>query len=184
MKKVTKILLVILGVFMIIGGISCMFNPIATSLAIGYIVGLSIVFDAVGDFIAWGEAKKLGEADGWMLAGAILSSVFGFFILNSAMLQFSLDVFIAYYAAIWLIVRGIFVIVRAHKIRKFHKNWDTKKLGTHWYIPLCIGILSALFGVLCLFKPLVMASVIGVFIGLGIVVSGANMITVATTPND
>ena len=184
MSKTAKVLSVIFGILMIIAGISCLFRPISTSLALGYIVGLSMVIDAVGRFIYWWQEKKKGQADGYLLAGAILSIVLGFFILNSAALQLGVDVFIVYYTACWLILHGIFSIARARKIHHLHKDWDTKMLGTHWYIPLCAGLLACVFGILCLFKPLVMASVIGVFIGLGIVSAGANMITVATTPEE
>ena len=182
MKKFTKVLSVILGIFMIIGGVSCLFQPISTSLVLGYVVGLSMVFDAIGRFVGWWQEKKNGMADGWMLTGAILSAVFGFFILNSAILQLSIDAFIVYYIAFWLVLHGIMVMVRAGKIRKLHKNWNTKKLGTHWYLPLCLGILLCLFGVLCLMKPLIVASVLGVFIGLGIISAGANIITQAASP--
>ena len=182
MNKVAKFLSVIFGVLMIIAGVSCLFTPVSTSLMLGYVVGLSMVFDAIGRFINWWQEKKNGLADGWMLAGAILSAVFGFFILNSAALQLSVDLFIVYYTACWLLFHGIFAIARAWKIRRLHKNWNTKMLGAHWYIPLCIGIFACVFGILCLFKPVIMASVIGVFIGLGIISAGANMITLATTP--
>ena len=161
-----------------------MFTPVNTSLMLGYIVGLTMVFDAAGRFINWWQEKKEGVADGWMLAGAILSAVFGFFILNSTALQLGIDVFIVYYAAVWLIFLGIFVIVRSFKLHRFHKNLNTKIIGKYWFLSLCMGILLCVFGVLCMFKPLVMASTIGVFIGLGIVSAGADMITFATMPKE
>ena len=172
---------IILGVFMIIGGISCLITPIYTSFMIGYIIGLSMVFDAVGRFINWWQEKKEGIADGWMLAGAILSAVFGFFILNNTALQLGMDVFFVYYIAVWLLVLGIFAVIRSFRIHSIHKKLETKILGKYWYISLCFGILLCVFGILCMFKPLVMASIIGVFIGLGIVSAGANLITFATT---
>ena len=184
MKAVVKILAVIFGILMIITGLYCIFNPDMATLSLGYAVGLSMVFDAIGNFAEWWQARKYNAADGWMLVGAILSAVFGFFVLNSAALQLSLDAFIVYYVAIWLVARGIISIVRAWKICRLHKNWNTKMLGTHWYLPLIIGILTAVFGILCLFKPLVMASVIGVFIGFGVLTAGANMITLAVTPEN
>ena len=49
-------------------------------------------------------------------------------------------------------------------------------------LSVIFGILLCVFGVLCIIKPLVMASTIGLFIGLGIISAGANMITIATTP--
>ena len=182
MSKVAKVFLVIFGILMIIAGISCMFAPVSTSLVLGYVVGLTMLIDAVGRFINWWQAKKTGLADGWMLTGAILSAVFGFFILNSSVLQLGIDVFIVYYIACWLLLRGILAIIQAFKMRRLHKSRSTVLIGAQWYIPLCIGILACVFGVLCLFKPVVMASVIGVFIGLGIICTGADMITLATTP--
>ena len=182
MSKFSKFLTLILGIFIVICGFYCLFTPDDTYLMLGYVVGISMVLDAIGGFIIWGAAKKAGIADGWMLIGAILSAVFGFFILNDEALQLSIDAFIAYYIAIWLVVRGIFVITRAWSIRRVHKNWNTMILGTRWYLPLCIGILMCLFGVLCCYKPLVMASTIGIFIGLGVISIGANLIAIATTP--
>ena len=182
MKKAAKVLAVIFGVLMIAAGISCLFQPAYTSLILGYALGLSMVFDAVGGFIYWHNEKKEGNADGWMLTSAILSAVFGFFILNNIILKGIVDLFIIYYFAVWLLCHGILDIVLAFRIRRFHKNFETKKVGTRWYIRLCLGILICAFGVICLVKPLIMASIIGVFIGLGIISAGANMITLATTP--
>ena len=183
MKLFGKVLCVIFGIFIIVAGLICLFNPTATYLGmVGYMVGLSMLFDAIGKFIAWHEEKQEGTADGWMLTGAILSLVLAFFVLNDIVLQLGIDAFIAYYVAVWLFFHGIFVICRAWKIRRLHKNWGTKKIGTHWYLPLCIGILMCAFGILCMFKPLIVTTTLGVFLGLGVIVSGANLITIATTP--
>ena len=180
MSKFGKVLMVIMGILMILSGIVCLFNPGYTYLMVGYVVGFAMVFDAVGRIAAWWELRNTPEASGWLLAGGILSMVLGFFLLNSAALQLGVDAFIVYYVAIWLVILGIMVICRAWKLRKFHKEWDTKMLGSHWYLPLILGILMIAFGVFCLFKPLVMASTLGIFIGLGVVSTGANMITMAT----
>ena len=182
MKTFAKVLSVIAGILMIIGGLYCLFNPGATYLSIGYVVGFSMIMDAVGAFAVWHQARKVGFADGWMLTSAILSAVLGFFVLNSAVLQLGIDAFIVYYIAAWLVIHGIVVIVGAWRIRRMHKDWNTKMLGTHWYAPLLIGILLCVFGVLSFLKPVLLASTIGVFIGLGIISAGANMITLATLP--
>ena len=184
MKTLGKILYVILGILIIICGFYCLFTPTQTYATIGWAVGFSMVIDAVGRFCAWYEAKKKGLADGWMLAGAILSAVFGVLILSNEILQVAVDLYIAYFIAIWLIVAGIMLIVRANKIRKFHKNWDTKMLGTHWYLPLIIGILMIILGIICCFNPGIIAGTIGIIIGLGIIMMGADMITIATSPED
>ena len=182
MKKAAKVFTVIFGILMIATGISCLFKPVYTSLLLGYALGLSMVFDAVGGFINWHGAKKEGSADGWMLVSAILSAVFGGIVLSNIIVQTGVTLFIIYSFAVWLLCRGILDIVIAFRIRRFHKNLDTKKIGAHWYIRLCLGILICGFGILCLINPSIMASIIGIFIGLGIISAGANMITLATTP--
>lgn len=46
-----KALSVMFGVMMIIGGAVCMFTPGITFLTLGYVVGLSIIFDGVSRII-------------------------------------------------------------------------------------------------------------------------------------
>ena len=180
MKAFAKVLYVILGILMMIAGFYCLFTPSDTYMAVfGYAVGLSMVIDSVGLFIYWFENRKTGYADGWTLTAAVLSAVLGFFVLNNTALQLAIDAFIAYYIAVWLVLRGILVIVHAWKIRKLHKNWDTKMLGRRWYLPLCIGILMCCFGILCCFMPSVMTTSLGIFIGLGIIATGADIISLA-----
>lgn len=177
MRMVAKILGIVLGVITIILGLYCLFTPGMAYLSLGYCVGFAMVMDSITEICFWWVAKSEGKADGWMLAGAILSLVFGFFVLNSALLRLSIDIFIAYYVAIWLIIRGGIVIARAFQLRKYHHDYNTIKVGKQWYLPLVVGILMILFGLLCCFNPAIMASAIGIFIGLGIVSSGASLVT-------
>ena len=182
MKTFAKVLSIVLGILMIGCGVYCMFTPQDTYMSLGLVVGFSMIMYAVADFVIWGQEKRLGIVDGWTLAAGILSAVLGFFIINSSALQLGIDAFYAYYIAAWLVVLGIMVIVRAAKMRRFHKNWNTKMIGTRWVVPLIIGILMIAFGVLCLFKPVITVTMVGIFMGLGVVVSGIALITAATMP--
>ena len=184
MSKIAKIFVGLFGCFMVVGGVYCLFSPTQTYLVMGFVVGISMICDAAGRMTAWWQFRRTADSDIWMLIGAIISAVLGFFLVNSAYLQLGVDAFIVYYVAFWLVALGFTAIIRAHKIHRFHKEWDTKTLGTHWYLPLILGILMIAFGVLCMFKPLVMASTIGIFMGLGIVSSGVNLITLAFTSED
>ena len=179
MKTVTKILLIILGILMVVTGIMCLFSPQDTYLMLGYVVGISMIFDAIGGFFEYGEVKGKVQGSGWILAAAIISLVFGFFVINSTALQLSLDVFIAYYVAAWLVLRGIIFIVHTCKRRKIHNDWNTQIIGTHFWLPLILGILIIVFGILCVFKPMITVTVIGVFMGIGIILSGGSMIALA-----
>ena len=184
MKTLGKILCVLFGIFMIVGGIYCLFTPGLTYMAVGYVVGLCMVLDAIGLFVGWWQERKDGIADPLMLVSAILDAVFGILVLGSDALQLGVDVFIIYYIAVWLVIRGIVYIVRAAKIRRLHRNQTIQAAGTSWYLSLCLGILSILFGVLCMIKPLILASTLGIFIGLAIITTGASIITIATLPTN
>ena len=128
MRMVAKILGIVLGVITIILGLYCLFTPGMAYLSLGYCVGFAMVMDSITEICFWWVAKSEGKADGWILAGAILSLVFGFFVLNSALLRLSIDIFIAYYVAIWLIIRGGIVIARAFQLRKYHHDYNTIKV--------------------------------------------------------
>ena len=183
MKTFAKIMGVILGILMIISGVYCLFTPAITYLMVGYIVGLCMVFDSVARFIGWIEIKKEGHGDALLLTAAILDAVFGFFILNDAALQVGLDAFFVYYFAIWLFISGIIIIVKSFKVHSMYKKKEETIIGANWYVLLITGLLVLLFGILCMIRPIVMASFIGIFIGLGVIFAGANLITEVTAPD-
>ena len=180
--KILKIVGVIAGVGMIISGIYCLFAPELTYLGIGYVVGVTMLLDAVGRIYAWWQYKKDGEADGWMLAGAVLSAVFGLILIGNGAAQLSVDVFIAYMAAFWILTHAVIAIIRSFRARKLHKELNTRLIGKSWWITLIIGVLMCIFAILSLMNPTVIMAAIGTFIGFGIIVAGADIITIATTP--
>ncbi len=180
--KFMKVLSVILGILMIASGIYCILNPDITGLAIGYIVGVSMIVDAVGRIHAWFQLKKNGQADGWLLAGGILSAVFGVILIADVATQLYMDMFIAYMAACWIMVQAIITIIRAFRVRKFHKVLDTRYLGKHWWVGLIMGILLVAASLMCFIHPGIVITSMGILIGLGVIVAGANLITLATTP--
>lgn len=179
--KFVKVLSIILGVLMIIGGLYCLFNPGITYLSIGYVIGVAMLLDAVGRMYAWFQLKKEGEADGWMLAGAILSAVFGIVLISNSAAQLSVDVFVAYVAAIWILLHAVITLIRAFRARRFHKALNTRILGKRWWLGMILGVLMCVFAILSLMNPGVIMAAIGTFIGLGIIVAGANMISIAAS---
>ena len=183
MKKVGRVLTVIFGILMVIGGFYCLFTPAITYLSVGYAVGLIMVVDAVAGFINWNNLKQEGMGDGWMLFGAILSLVFGIFVLGSDVLQLGVDVFLVYYIATWLVVYGVVVIIRALRMKRLHRKYNTAVIGTRSGVSVLLGILMIVFGVLSFMNPLVIAAAIGIFIGLGVIACGANLITWGTMPD-
>ena len=176
--KFAKILTILLGVLIVIGGLYCVFYPGLTYLGIGYVIGVSMLLDALGRFHAWWQFKKAGEADGWMLTGAIFSAIFGLVLIGNNAAQLSVDVFIAYMIGIWILTHAVITIIRAFRARKFHKKLNTIFVGKYWWIGLLTGILMCIFAILSLMNPGVIMAAIGTFIGLGVIVVGANLISV------
>lgn len=177
--RTSRIITFILGIFMILTGIYCLFNPAMTYMTLGYVVGINMIVDAVGGIIVWHERKKEGSADGWALAGAIASLVFGVILIGSTALQLIVDMTIVYLAAIWLIVIGIIRIILANKLHKVRTALDAEILGRRWWLVMIAGILLVICGVLSLFNPSGLIVAIGIHFGLNIIIAGANMIAVA-----
>ena len=172
-----KIVTIILGVLMLIGGVYCAITPIATYSVLGWLIGLAMLAEGIGSVATWNERRKFGFADGWTLAGAIISIILGLILLFSFVAQWAIDVFIAYMIAAWLVIGGIVRIVAAVKLRKFNDNIGGESvIGASWGLLLVLGILVTLFGVLCLFNPLSVMMGVGFMLGVSIVCVGIDLI--------
>lgn len=167
-----RVLTIILGILLVIGGIYCISAPVATYATLGWVIGLSMVVEGVGSVIAWNDLRALGLANGWTLAGSILSLVFGVFLLGSYALQFAVDMFFAYLIAIWLVVGGITRIVAAISVRG--SLGQARARG--WVAQLVLGVLIVIMGVLCIFNPLSIMAGVGLMWGMSIVIVGAGLI--------
>jgi len=180
-----KALSVMFGVMMIIGGAVCMLTPGITFLTLGYVVGLSIIFDGVSRIINWFEVHKEAKISGWVLASAILSLIFGFMLVGSEVLQLAVDAFIVYMAIIWMIAIGVMRIVHAMRVKKVRNLARNVKedtvIGKHWWVALIMGILMIVIGIVGLFMPGAVASTIGVLVGIGIILSSINIIQFGTS---
>lgn len=170
-----RVLTIILGALLIVGGIYCMFAPVATYSALGWVIGLSMVAEGIANVVTWNSRRKLGLASGWTLAAAIVSIVLGVFLLGSFALQFAVDMFIAYTIAIWLVFGGIARIVTAIAARSSFG----KEGARGWIVQLIFGVLIVILGVLCIFNPLSIMAGVGLMWGVSIVAVGAGLIAVS-----
>ncbi len=171
-----KILAVILGVFTIIAGAYCLLFPGLEYWIIAYVIGVCMILDSAGRIAAWWNTKKNGEPQGIILLSGLISLVFGVILVASPSLQFAFDLFIIYMMAAWVLLLGIIRIVFALRIRKLHKTYETNYIGKNWGIALALGILLVLLGLYSIFYPMVMAITIGILVGIGLLVTGANLV--------
>ena len=175
-----RFLTMLMGILMVIGGVSCLFTPVSTFLATGYVIGFIMLFDAIGNIFAWFNARKYQEISGWYLVGAIISGVFGLIIMTKPAVQAGLDIFIVYMISTWVIISGVYRIVMSLRIKKLKDALPQIFKNKKWVGVLITGILMIVIGIICLFKPIYMSSFLGTMIALVFIFSGANIITLGT----
>ena len=166
-----RIVKVILGVLLAVGGIYCMFTPIATYSVLAWLIGLAMIVEGVGGIITWIDRRNNGLANGWTLAGGIVSLLLGMILVGSYVLQFAMDAFIAYFIAIWLVVAGITRIVAAIAVR----SSLGREAASGWIIQIVLGVLIAILGVMCIFNPLSVVAGVGMMLGISIVFVGIDL---------
>ena len=170
-----KVVSIILGILLIIGGAYCILTPIATYSTISWLIGLAMIVEGIGSAITWNDMRKNGFADGWTLAGAIISIILGVFLLGSFAARFAVDLFIAYIIAAWLIIGGIVRIVASIKVRKLDRYEGGSAVGSSWIVLLILGILVVICGVLCMINPLSVMIGVGMMLGISIVCVGVDL---------
>lgn len=178
--KAQRVILIIFGILLVIGGFWCMFQPTLTYAATAFVIGLCLILAGCGSISTWSWRKELGFASGWNLAGAILSIVLGVIVIISDAVQGAVDIFILYLVAAWLVLAGIMQICASLNIRKVRNELGTHLLGANWAFDLVMGILIIIVGVLSFIDPTGLAIAFGILIGLGIMMVGTNMIVAAT----
>ena len=102
-----KIVACILGVVLVIGGIYCLVTPAQTYMALGWLIGAFMLIEGIGSAITWFDRHKAGRTDFITLIGAIISIILGCITLGSMGLQYAFDLFIAYMAALWMVINGV-----------------------------------------------------------------------------
>ena len=181
-----KTLFVILGILMILAGITCFFTPVETSSVIPFIFGLAMVIDGIGRIIAWFSIREYAPQSGWVFASSVISLIFGLMLTTSPMLQMSVGVFVVLLTGWWILALGIIRIVHAFHLLKIKRESDGfgfgEMLGSNWWIALILGALLTLFGVIVILNPMLGLGVIGVLIGCGVITAGVNLIFLGCSP--
>lgn len=178
MSTVLKVLGAAMGVLMMGVGCWCMLHPGMTYLSLGWALGACMLLDGVGGLATYGDHRRLGLADGWTLAGAVISIVVGVVLLASEASQLALDILVAYLASVWLTVLGVVRIVNAVRLRGARKEHGGE-LGRGWGWVLALGVMLVLCGIMAFLHPIVMALALGAMLGTCVIVAGANLVALA-----
>ena len=160
-----EILMIILGIIMVLCGISCVFTPLLTFISAGYlIIALLIVYGVAGIVKAF-ATKQYGIS----FIFNILSVVLGLIIAFVPGLKLRTDGALITIMAIWLLLQGVLAIVLSIKFRGVQG-------GNKWIAALILGIIGVILGLYSLFHPIVLAFTIGMLIGFYFIESGINLI--------
>lgn len=160
------VLLVIMGAFLVVGGVACMFTPIATLFSAGIFIGICLL--VFGFFGIIHCIKEHGHPLEWVLnILALIVGIISFVRPGSTLVFDSMMIFIL---AAFFLANGLILITIAIRTRGFNGQW---------VLELIIGILSLAIGIYSFIHPEFAAVTTGVLIGLWFVESGISMIILA-----
>ncbi|MCR4908175.1 MAG: DUF308 domain-containing protein [Lachnospiraceae bacterium] len=166
-----KVLSIILGVILIIGGFACMMTPGQTLLETGYFLGIMMfVYGIFGIIKAFQKRNTVIET-----VISVLALIVGLAALFRPGSTINIDIFIVFMTAFWFLFRGVFDIVLSFRIKAVNKNW-------YWW--LILGILCTLLGLYSCAHPFVTALAVGFLIGFYCLEAGIDMIIMAIAAKD
>lgn len=165
-----SVLMIILSIFLIIGGISCMATPVETFAMLGWFAGLVIIVSGITAIFRYASGRDNRSV--WELVGGIAGVLFGGFIIVNAFGQFAANIVIAYAAALWLLISGITSIIEARNLRKVNLELPSDLRTASWLVVMILGISTTILGVVCIFQPMITMLSVGLLIGISILISG------------
>lgn len=168
-----KIITIVLGVILVIGGIFCMVYPAATFSTLGWLVGILLLISGVNAVANYVRGRKVGLANVWDLVYGILTLILATVILFSPLAAGITDVILIYMFAFWLLIGGIIRIVGSIALMRL------KNRGWIWMIIL--GLLMVVLGIYSFFHPMVNAIAMGWMMGFFIIFQGFNLIGIGST---
>lgn len=172
--RILNIIGVAIGIALIVSGIYCLITPVETFGALGWLIGFIMIVEGVSSLLTWNERRKYGFADGWTLAGAIISVLLGVFVVGSMAIQFAIDAFLAYMVAFWLVLGGVTRIIAAFGLRKLQRVGND--VGANWIVLLLLGALVVVMGVACFLHPAFAMAGVGMLLGIAVIITGCSII--------
>ena len=167
-----KVLGIILGVLMCIGGFYCLMAPGLAFSSLTVVFGITLIEAAIAYFVFWLKTRDLPVSTTKLLINAILSLIAGISLLTNIFTQLFVETFILYMIAIVMAARGIIQIAHAFDIKKAIP-------GSNWVLNLICGILVTISGIMCIINLLVLSLTIGIVIAMDIFTAGISLIVLA-----
>ncbi len=172
-----RVLSIILGILLIVGGVMSIVNPTAMTRDLGLLMGLYILVHGVGSLINHYRFRFLSE--GWGIAGAILSVLLGALLMTSGYLQMLTNLVIVFVAGLWMLAAGVVLMATAVKLARAGRSasWEQPSLGWLWL--LFLGLMLMVLGVLAYAHPIAGVVTIGTLLGVYVIASGVHLIAMS-----
>ncbi|MBQ9009278.1 MAG: DUF308 domain-containing protein [Clostridia bacterium] len=163
-------LILIIGILMVIGGISLMGTPLLTFVSAGYFI--IILFLVKGIFgVIHGVMEKRYNKDFFFSVLSVILGIVGLVIPGAAAMNNSI---MLYMAGAWFLVHAIMSIVDAIAGRSENDGIGKMILG------IVLGVLELCLAIYSVMNPGIIATGLGLLIGLYYVESGVGMIAAGT----
>ncbi|MBQ4032674.1 MAG: DUF308 domain-containing protein [Paludibacteraceae bacterium] len=161
MKTSTKVWMCLAGIALVALGVICIAYPLATIVSLAWVMGFIFFAAGCSSIGAWSKLRSFVPQSGVLLFTGILQVILGLLLaFNPAPLAIALPFIFAF----WLIMEGISMAVSSS---------DFKQIGfSYWWIPCCIGVLAACFGVYALIHPAAAGEALVLIVGIGIIFAG------------
>lgn len=172
-----KALSIILGIVLIVGGVLAIAHPAWLLLSLGALMGLFILAHGVGSLIT---CLRFGcWAEGWGVAGAILSILLGALLTASTLLGATLYLMLVFAAGLWVLSTGVVCVAMAARLSRVSRliAWNRRSRG--WMGLMLLGVVLMALGVTAFLHPMVSALTAGVLLGVYVVASGVSLIATA-----
>ena len=153
---------ILFGVLLILGGISCLFTPLATFLSTGYFLAILLLVYGVGGLIRAVRRKAVPE--GIVSGLAILVGLLAILRPGSRLV---FDSMLLAFMACWFLLQGILSVVVSVKTRAENK-W--------WVLTLLAGVLGILLGLYSFAHPVATALTAGLLLGFYFLQAGFDLI--------
>ena len=161
-----KIMRVIAGILLVIIGIAALASPTEAFLALSWIWSILLIAGGVANIIAFFAVGNT-PGRGFLMFGGIVELILGIMLVSNGILFTATVAFIL--LQIWIIFAGIQGIVVAIEL---------KGEGVRgWWTSLIFGILCLILGLLTFASAFAGTTLVGVFVGIGLIVSGITLVT-------
>lgn len=161
MKRFSKPVMIISGLFCIVFGIISIFNPISALSVLASYIGIAFIAMGIMYVLSYFRDYYKSKPSGILTQG-LVDVLFGVLLfLNSSVFAFS----VAYLIAIWAFVTGVLRITSALELKRMN--------FANWGVFFTIGAVSIIFSVLVFSNPIIGAGLAAfslgiVFISIGI----------------